>query len=725
MPARLLGNPSSGRGGGLFAAFAAGQEGRLILWLAPAFGLGIAVYVSAMAEPGAFVWAGAALVGLGALISARKVAMALLVVALCGGFLWAGLRAELAAGPTLVAETPPLTLTAHIDDVEPREGAKARLVLSRLSLDGGLWGSAERAMPDGLPQRVRVTVRQKGDGLLPGMIIRATVILRAPPSPVMPGGYDFARAAYFDGLGGVGFILGSADVIGIEGTNLEGGLTRARIAITQQVMQHLSGDSGALAVALLTGFRGPVDEGVLTDFRNAGLAHMLAISGLHVGLVAGGVFMILRLALVGAMLAMRRWRPAQIHLWPTKQIAAGGALIVAAIYLGLSGMNVPAERAFIMTGLALIAIMIGRTALSLRLVAIAALIVMLLHPYSVMTAGFQMSFAAVTALIAFYEAMRPYSQTLFGDGVITRLRGYVIGLALTSIIAGLATGPIAAFHFGRMALFGLLGNLAAMPIMGFMIMPAGIIALVLMPFGLERLPLELMGLGIDWVTIIAGKVAGLPFAERLVAEGPDSALFSIIIGGLMLSLISRRMRFLGIVPVLLGFTIWAITPIPQVFIGEKAALVMVDDQVSQTRRYSYVKNQWAEASGQTQAGLINASCDRVGCVFDLPHDAGTLSQLYQRDGLVEACANAAIIVAPFYINRYSCKGPLLIDAGIIAGSDALAIHVDRHGQFSLTHSQQRRAARPWGHVRNKDYMADRLLHVEQWNAAARLLPYQD
>ncbi len=717
-------NKSSGRG----AAFLAAQEGRLILWLPVMMAAGICLWFSLSATPGLIVYAtiAGALLGCGLLLRVlpTMAGAIVLVAAFLAGFLWVGLRAELHDGPQVLRETPPLTITGRVADVALRDHGARRIILTDLQVDE-LWGRAKKAMPDGLPEQVRVTVRYGGAGLVPGMIISAKLILRPPPGPVMPQGFDFARTAWFDGIGAVGYALGKPEIVGVAETGLLDLLTVARLAIADHIHARLSGDRAALATALLTGFRGPVDEAVLDDLRIAGLAHLLAISGLHIGLVAGGVFVMLRLFIVGLWLVIGR-RYSQSD-WPAKQIAAGCALIAAALYLGLSGMNVPAERAFIMTALALIAVMMNRVALSMRLVAWAALAIMILRPDSVMSAGFQMSFAAVAALIAAYEAMRGRSQILFGDTWLTKLRGYVIGLLLTSIIAGLATGPVAAFHFGRVAVFGLLGNLAAMPIMGFVIMPAGIVGLVLMPVGLAGPWLDLMGLGIAWVTMAAGFVADLPLSERLIAKGPTSVLALLFAALACLCLIKGWGRLIGFVPALIATLVWTGHQPPQILIGEQAALVLVDQDVeppvlTTLRKSDYTRSHWLRALGHSEKSGEQAACDRVGCRFALP-DGGYLAQLFLRDGLVEACRNATILVAPFPVYAKHCQGPLIIDSGLMADQDAISVTIVGQGanaRYQLAHSESTRQNRHWGTSSNPSYMQDRLDAVAVWNAQARL-----
>ena len=285
----------------------------------------------------------------------------------------------------------------------------------------------------------------------------------------------------------------------------------------------LDGDTGAVAAALIMGQRGSISEETLTAMRDAGLAHLLAISGLHMGLVAGLLFFTVRgsLALVAPLTLQR----------PIKKWAALAALVGVFGYLLLAGAPVPTQRAFVMTGLVLVGVMLDRTAISLRLVAWAAAVVLLLRPESIVGASFQMSFAAVLALVAFYEVAGAKMRVWFGGaGTLRRLALYVAGVGFTTLIAGLATLPFAIHQFNRVAVFGMAANLVAVPLTGLWIMPWAVLALVLMPVGLEAAALVPMGWGVDGMLAVAQTVAAWPGAAISVRAMPMAGLAAIVLG---------------------------------------------------------------------------------------------------------------------------------------------------------------------------------------------------
>lgn len=342
------------------------------------------------------------------------------------------------------------------------------------------------------PAQVRVTLRgSEVAAFTPGQWVEFLGALSPPPEPSAPGAYDFARQAYFKRLGGLGFAFGSATVIdppaGQDSGDLALAVGEMRQAVTERVLAGLSGQAGAVAAALLTGERGAIAKDVLAAMRDAGLAHLLAISGLHIGLFAGILFFVSR-----ALLAL--WEPVALR-YPIKKWAAAVALAGTAFYLLLSGATIPTQRAFLMGGLVIMAILLDRTGISMRSVAWAAVAVLLMQPESLLGASFQMSFAAVVALVAAFEWYGLRRGRWTNDTPPRRLLNYFAGVALATLIAGLATAPFAAYNFNLIADYGLAANLLAVPMTALWIMPWGVAALALMPFGLEAVALNPMGLG--------------------------------------------------------------------------------------------------------------------------------------------------------------------------------------------------------------------------------------
>jgi competence protein ComEC len=417
-----------------------------------------------------------------------------------------------ASGPILEGEIGPRMVIGIIRAVEPRDDGV------RLVFDDPVF---DRLAPDQTPRRVRITVRTHG-GIppVPGQRVQILAILDTPPPPAYPGGFDFAREAFFDRIGGVGFAVGPLQ-------EAEGGMVEvpswfdlARLHVeriwldaTERILSALEEPVGGIAAALLTGHRSAVPAEELETIRLAGLAHLLAISGLHLGLVTAILFFVFRAFLAGfESVALR---------FPIKTWAAMAALVGAFGYLLISGATVPTQRAFLMTAIVLLAVALGRQAISLRLVALAAIAVMVLSPHVVTGASFQLSFAAVIALVAVYEALRDrWPRWRVTQGPSSRLVLYVAGVALTSLIANLATAPLVLTQFGRFATYGLLTNLIAVPVTAFWVMPWGLLSLVLMPLGLESLALVPMGWGIAIILDVAQAAADAPYAQIHTAASP-------------------------------------------------------------------------------------------------------------------------------------------------------------------------------------------------------------
>jgi len=328
-----------------------------------------------------------------------------------------------------------------------------------------------------------------------------TAQLSPPLGPVEPGGFDFRRHAWFIGIGAVGYTR--VPVLKVAPADTGFNLFAIRMAMSRYMRAQLPGDTGGFAAAVTTGDRSGVSQEALEALRASNLAHLLAISGLHMGLLAGFVFGIIRLGLACVPYAALRW--------PGKKIAALGALGAGAVYFALSGGNVATARAFIMVAVALVAVLFGRRALSLRAVAVAALIVLTLRPEALLGPGFQMSFAATTALVAVFGFIR--------DAELPRAPRWltpVVGVFISSAIAGAATAPVGAAHFNAMAHYGLIANLVSVPVMGTLIIPAAVLDQFLWPFGLVWIGYWFMGLGLDWILSLAHWVYGREGARGYV-----------------------------------------------------------------------------------------------------------------------------------------------------------------------------------------------------------------
>ena len=471
--------------------------------------------------------------------------------------------------------------------------------------------------------------------------------------------------------------------------------------------------AGALAVALIVGDRSAIPPEVTEVLRTTGLAHILAISGLHMALFSGAVFFVVRAGLA-LMREVSDTKP--IDLW-----AAGAALAAAAFYLAISGASVATQRAFVMTALVLAGRMAGRRALTLRNAAIAALLILLPAPESLLDPGFQMSFAAVIALIAAYEGLRGaglgrgLAERGGWPGQAGRLLLYGGAVFSTTVIAGLATAPFAAFHFQRVVDYGLVANLVAVPLTSFWIMPLGLLGYLLMPLGLEHLALQPMGWGIALVDRVAAAVAGWPGAVTNVPAMPVAAVVAMALGGLWLALWRRPWRLAGLVAIAAG--VWltlAVAPPDLLVDGEgRSVAVRIDDRLLFRERTALRRREaavWARQTGlQADApwprdGLVRADpagadagtallCDPQGCLY---RRGGTAIAIpFDPDALARDCRQADAVVADFAL-RQRCPVPeLLVDIRSLAWQGATTLRITPQGGLERQTVAARRGRRPW------------------------------
>lgn len=688
------------------------EQSRFVLWTPVALAAGIALYFLLNVEPP--LWSGAA--GLLAalfflsLTKGRNVpllALAGIGAALfCAGFGAAQWRTAFVAAPVLERAVGPTSVEGRIVVLESRlKGARVTLENVRI---GGLG-------PERIPKKVRVVLSGKQPQLQVGDWIWVRARLSPPPPPAAPGAFDFQRRLYFSGIGGVGFSYGGARVTSTGDVSAPldplqsalGSLSRLRGDIGKRVIAAFGEPEqvavGAVIQALMTGARGAIPKQVLGDFRDSGIAHLLAISGLHIGLVAGIVFLGIRgiLALVEP-LALR---------YPIKKWAALMAIVCAFCYALIAGATVPTMRAFLMIGVVLLAVVFERRGLSLRLIAFAACVILLVKPESLFGASFQLSFAAVTALVAVYEFLREKKWSKVGKrrGPGSRILFYMGGVALTTLIAGMATAPYAAFHFNRFADFSLATNLLAVPLTALWVMPWAVVAFALMPFGLEGLALGPMGWGVEAVIAVAGEVASWPGAVTLLPAMETWALGAITLGGLWLCLWRKWWRWLGFSGVAAGLASLLWVESPDIMIDGKGRLLALKDgrgqlSVSSLKSAKFTRNVWLRRAAQGQAvawsGMQKTAswpltCDSLGCIY---HIKGQNVALVRRTGAVEEdCRSADLLIASVPVRR-ACDNPkIVIDRFDLWRNGAHAFWFADDGSVRVESVNESRGRRPWVH----------------------------
>lgn len=658
------------------------DAGRGFLWLPVLFGTGILVYFALPSEPSLIALAVSLAAAIYFTFDRRRdpVPRRLVIVAaaVLAGVVAAKARTDLVDAPALPHEMT-VNVTGWIAAAE-ESGATGKRVRVLVDSIEGLT-SAET------PRKVRVTIRTRADSLAVGDPISVLARLSPPIGPVMPGGYDFAFFPYYEQVGGVGFAFGAAKPADLGppplSIRLLQPLARLRDAIRKRVEQALPGDDGHIAAALIMGDQRGISTKTQEAMRASGLGHILAISGLHMALVAGSVFWLIR-----ALLALS---PALALNYAIKKWAAVGALIVATIYLGISGAGVSTLRAWVMLTIMLVAVLLDRRALTLRNVALAALVILVFTPESLLSISFQMSFAATVALVAAYQALAARadraSLTAGDHSFFGRVRRSAGALFLTSLVAGLATTPFAIFYFQRLAPLTLVANMAAAPVVGFVVMPMALLSVLAMPFGLEVYPLHVMQWGLAWLVGVAERTAAWSAGLGAVPMPPAAAILLAVAGFLWLTLWWERWRFAGVVPMAAAMAVAAFAPRPDVLVDDAASAVALrgaDGRLSilggKGARFeiSYWLRADADPRPPDDASLASGTaCDPLGCVGRA--SGQTIAFARSRDAFADDCREADVVISALPAPKGCAARALVIDRSSLGRYGAHALYRDGDG----------------------------------------------
>jgi competence protein ComEC len=679
----------------LLAGLIETQRPHLALWLPVLFACGIGGYFALAAEPERWMLIAIAAT-LGMLVATlprldglARIALALVVVPGLG-FAAAAVRTHAVAAPVLAA---PMTaaVEGRLIGLDRSSSNRPRVLLDAVVIHG--------LDPTRTPVRIRVSLDpETPESLLaPGRRLIGQARLSPPAAPAEPGGFDFRQMAWFDRIGAVGYTR--TPFLEAEpgpGGGWQAAVFALRLGLSRAIRAALPGENGGFAAAILTGDRSAVDPAALEALRASNLAHLLAISGLHMGLLSGFVFALVRLGIVLA--------PGAALRLPAKKIAAAVALAAGAAYLVLSGANVATQRAFIMTAVVLVAVMIDRPAFTLRSVALAAFVVLMLRPESLTEAGFQMSFAATTALIAVFDWLRGQAWWRESQSARWRYLRPLIGVSVTSLVAGVATAPISAFHFNVLSRYGLIANVLAVPAMGLVVMPAAVLAALAAPLGLAGLPLAAMDAGIGYILAVAGYVAGLHGAVRPVPAGPGASLVLIALGGIVLVLVIGRARLAGLAPMAAGLMLWAAADRPDILITEDGRLFGIRTEagrvLNSARGNAFAAEMWlgndGDGAGQAaafeRAAMIRA---RGRAEIEVEGLGRFIYRGSQRPDARAAadCAAAAILLAPSWSTAPE-GGCLFIGSDRLRREGALAIRLDPAGPV-IEGAKARNRDRPW------------------------------
>ena len=677
----------------------AAEGARRLLWLPVFFGAGIGVYFVLKFEPPLWPGVFGVIAGAGLSFALRRYPAwceaALALTVFTAGFALMCETARERQAPMLQRHLGPVTVTGRVVDIDLAE--KGWRVVVEPDPFAGL-------APGDQPHRLRLHIPQTSDELNPGDHVRLKAMLYPVPPQILPGGRDFQRELYFVGIGGVGYTFGGARrITGVDGApEARGGwaedLRHLRTGMTRRINAVLPGSTGGVASALITGKRGAIAEEVKQSFRDSGLSHLLAIAGLHLGLVGAFVFFAVRggLALIPPI-ALR---------YPIKKIAAAATLVVLTCYLLISGTAIPTERAFVMNGIVFAAILIDRLRISMRICAIAAAVVLVLDPASLVGVSFQMSFGAVVALVAVYETFGgQLGRILRGRSFLAEIAGYCGAVVITTLVATLGTYPFSIYHFHHIAIYSPLANVVAVPMSALWTLPWGVVTCLLMPLGLERLALIPMGWGIDATIWVAQHVSALPGNVWMTPRLPWAGLLSISLGGLWLCLWRGSWRVWGMVAIVAGFAGMMVTRPPDIIIADVGRFVAAraDDGhyfVSADKGEKMARSFLAEETGEIltdwpEAGTapeIGLDCAKASCVYTAR--GRRVSVITGEAGLPLRCSGVDAVVSQVPAG-FRCRSMMpVIDRIDSWRRGAVALWLDADG-ITVESTNETRGDRPW------------------------------
>lgn len=675
------------------------EHDRLVLWLPVLFGLGVGVYFSLPAEPNLWTVAGiAASVAALLAICYRKYALRILLIGLlltAIGALRAEIRTQEVAAPVLHKTLYFRTVEGVIADIQVREKGE-KLILQTPNIEGI---SLEQT-----PKLVSVSLKNESEGLAVGDKVRLLAMLFPPPSPAMPRAYDFARMFYYEQLGAVGFSPKPPELLEKgKPSNFDQWLNDLRLSITQRILAPMGAENGWIAAAMMVGEQSGVSKEVADAMRESGIYHILSISGLHMSLAAMLVFVATRFLLT-------LYPPLAVRL-PTKKIAAMVGLISSFAYLLLAGYPVPAVRSFIMVACVMLAILVDRVGISIFSLAWAGLITLLWQPESLLGASFQLSFAATIAIVAFYERC---SHLLHrnNSGVVQKIWLYFWGIMLTSLVVTIATTPLVIYHFNRFTLWGIIANMLMLPLASVWIMPAAVISLLAMPFGLEHYPLVALDYALSLMMTGARAIAEMPYASVALPPPSFAGILLVVFGGLWLVIWQQRWRYIGAAVAVLGMaTIFLHQPYDLLVSndGKRVALRLPDSGkllFLRGKESSFDGQMWLRNDGQDE-GISSSDMDeKIGecelrkCVVSAYGQKIVVAKANKKETAEGVCAGSPdIVISSVYLDRVpECAGvKLLIDKAFLLKNGAAALRFNQKSDapLQIETSRQFRGAWPW------------------------------
>ena len=652
------------------------QSGRLVVWAPVFLATGIWTYFNLPNEPSVVAIAGLAVPIVVLFWIGRHYSIALLFCLVLLGFGLSKARQEIVATPILRATVSSSEISGFIADADNRGGKKRVLVIE---LDG-----ATNVPVEEMPTRVRISTFDAPTASI-GDYVRFTARLSPLPTPVMPGASDYGRDLYFQSIGAMGSNI-SPPVF--EDRPVPWKFVERRFfhklrsVMGARITAAIPGPIGAFANSIVTGERAAIPAEMNTSLQISGLAHIISISGLHMSLVAGGVFWVMR-----AFLALF---PVLALHYPIKKWSAVAALIVGFIYMLLADSGSATERSYIMIAVMFFAILVDRPAVSMRNIALAALIILVFNPEEAVRASFQMSFLAVIGIVAFFEYWnnRPVHMKAHEASPLSRFASYGLkllgGSVLTTIVAGSLSSIAAVYHFGRLSPYGTVSNALALPIADLIVMPAAMLGVLMMPFGLEYWPFKLVEIGLQATMWISDSIAAWPYANGMVPQPSLLGVSLMVAGAMFICLVLGAFRWLGVVLIVMGLYLSANTHLPDILIEDRGSNVAIRDDVgnyvlADASKGKFAAEKWLQSNGQVET--MDASAARPGwtcaenmCFSDLA--SMSVGYLHEPADAEWECPPTAIIIADFPLRENCAEARLKIDRFDVWKFGAHAIYIN-------------------------------------------------
>ncbi len=623
------------------------------LWLPIFISIGVLIFFALPFDPNFWISFLFLSLPLGVYFILRKAesgkVIASLLIAIAAGFLAMQIRLSTISSPIIAEQLAKTTVKGIVEEAAKTEKGY-RLLLSKVKI-------YDYDKPP--PKLIRISTNFDISDIRIGDQVRVYVNLMPPPKPTLPGGFDYSEYAYFKQIGAIGYTIGKIKKVTQEvSDDSELKLNIIRDKIAQKIRSNMSQRAASIAEGMLIGNIGAINKLDYEAIRIAGLAHIIAISGMHIVVVVGLVFISTRF-----LISSIPYLAVNFNL---KKIAAFCAIILSYGYLLISGSPVSAQRAFIMSALVLLGIILDRKTNPLRSIAWATTVILLVTPEAIKTASLQMSLAACISLITSFEYLQSFASKFTKQTPrIKKILFYMMSITFSTVIAGVATAFFVIYHFNQFSTYSVLANMVAIPLSDFFIMPLGIISIILMPLGLEQITLCILEPGINFLIDYAKFISSIPLASFYIPSFSNKGIILISFGGLLLTLFKTRLKYLGLVVILCGISSIRDQVIPDIIVaGNGKVFAVLENEtifLSNKNKARFMVKTWVEKLGINRIELLselgNPNCSSKVCEIEkhgqkvlIVADADTMSNCHEQNLLVNLtskdlrhCANEKYI----------------------------------------------------------------------------------